>query len=130
MTRTRIRLMVILLLAAVPAALPVVGATHDDTLLIARVKGVLVTDRITRAHRITIETFQGIVQLSGLVNTAAEKTHAGELVAAVPGVVEVRNAIHVRQALADGRMERRDRGQVARALADAGVASNPPVELQ
>jgi hypothetical protein len=139
-TRTRIPLIVILLLAALHAAPGVADTTReavrdmqrrmDDTLLTARVKGALVNDPITRAHGITIETFQGIIQLSGFVSTAAEKARAGEVVAAVPGVLEVRNAIQVRQALADSGAERRDADQVARAAAAAGATHDPQLELQ
>jgi hypothetical protein len=139
-TRTRIPLIVILVLAALHAAPGVADTTReavrdmqrrmDDTLLTARVKGALVNDPITRAHVITIETFQGIIQLSGFVSTAAEKARAGEVVAAVPGVLEVRNAIQVRQALADSGAERRDADQVARAAAAAGATNDPQLELQ
>ncbi|HJS22047.1 MAG TPA: BON domain-containing protein [Steroidobacteraceae bacterium] len=117
MTRT-VHLVVISALALMSTAIAAVAATTrdaareqglrtEDTLLTARVKGALVTDKVTRAHHINIETFQGIIQLSGFVSTEAEKTRAGEVVAAVPGVVEVRNAIQVRQTLA-----RRDSGHV------------------
>jgi hyperosmotically inducible protein len=79
---------------------------REDTLLTARVKGALITDSMTRGHDITIETFQGIIQLSGIVDSDAERTRAAEVAAAVPGVVEVRNAIQVRQALAERGPER------------------------
>lgn len=79
----------------------------EDSLLTARVKGALVSDEVTKAHRINIETYQGVIQLSGFVSTETEKTRAGKIAAAVPGVVEVRNAIEVRHTLA-----RRDTGQV------------------
>ena len=81
-------------------------ARLEDTLLIARVKGALITDQVTKAHRINIETFHGIVQLSGFVSSQTEKTRAGEVAAAVPGVVEVRNAIEVRQTLASRGIDR------------------------
>ena len=70
-----------------------------DSVLTARVKGALISDQVTKAHRINIESFQGVIQLSGFVSSEAEKTRAGEVAAAVPGVVEVRNAIEVRQTL-------------------------------
>jgi osmotically-inducible protein OsmY len=91
------------------------AARLEDSLLTARVKGALVTDLVTRAHRINIETFQGIIQLSGFVSSESEKMRAGEVAAAVPGVVEVRNAIEVRQTLAD-----RGAGKV---LGDAAFAA-------
>jgi hyperosmotically inducible periplasmic protein len=96
-------------------------ARLDDTLLTARVKGALITDQITKAHRISIETFRGVIQLSGFVASENEKTRAGEVVAAVPGVVEVRNAIEVRRTLAN-----RDAGQV---LDDASVSTRVKAAL-
>jgi hypothetical protein len=82
----------------------------DDILLTARVKGALITDKATRPHRIDIETFRGIIQLSGVVPSEADKRYAGEVVAAVPGVLEVRNAIEVRQAFARRDSEPRGAG--------------------
>ena len=98
------------------------AARVEDSLLTARVKGALVTDQVTRAHRINIETFQGIIQLSGFVSSELEKMRAGEVAAAVPGVVEVRNAIEVRQTLADRGAGKvlDDRALVARAAQVTG----------
>lgn len=93
----------------------------EDSLLTARVKGALITDEVTKAHRINIETFQGIIQLSGFVSSEREKLRAGEVAAAVPGVVEVRNAIEVRQTLAN-----RGAGQV---LDDAAVTTRVKAAL-
>jgi hyperosmotically inducible protein len=90
---------------------------REDTLLTARVKGALITDSMTRGHDITIETFQGIIQLSGIVDSDAERTRAAEVAAAVPGVVEVRNAIQVRQALAERGPERREATHAVRFVA-------------
>jgi hyperosmotically inducible periplasmic protein len=97
---------------------------REDTLLTARVKGALITDSVTRGHDITIETFQGIIQLSGFVNSDAQRTRAAEVAAAVPGVVEVRNAIQVRQALAERGPQRRETTHDVRVVAGALQARN------
>jgi hyperosmotically inducible periplasmic protein len=140
-TRTGIHLVVVLALATLHLTTTGVAATtreatrdaqsrKDDTLLTARVKGALITDAMTRAHRITIETFQGIIQLSGVVSSAAEKLRAGQLAAAVPGVIEVRNAIQVRQMLADSGAKQRDTRRVARTITNEPAGDDHQVERQ
>jgi hyperosmotically inducible protein len=99
---------------------------REDTLLTARVKGALIADSVTSGRGITIEAFQGIIQLSGFVDSEAERTRAAEVVAAVPGVVEVRNAIQVRQALAEAGPARRESTQDVRVVAGAVPARNEP----
>ena len=97
---------------------------RQDTLLTARVKGALITDSVTRGHDITIETFRGVIQLSGFVNSDAERTRAAEVAAAVPGVIEVRNAIQVRQVFAERGPERREVTDDVRAVGGALQARN------
>ena len=97
---------------------------REDILLTARVKGALITDSVTKGHDISIETFQGIIQLSGFVDSDAQRTRAAEVVAAVPGVVEVRNAIQVRQALAERGPERLEATHDMRVFANAAPARN------
>jgi hyperosmotically inducible protein len=74
---------------------------EESVVLTARVKAALIADRMTRPRQIHIETYHGIIQLSGFVATNSEKMRAEKLAASVPGVVEVRNALQVRQHLAD-----------------------------
>lgn len=97
---------------------------REDILLTARVKGALITDSVTRGHDISIETFQGIIQLSGFVNSDAQRTRAAEVAAAVPGVVEVRNAIQVRQAFAERGPGRPEATHDLRVVAGALQARN------
>lgn len=81
--------------AAKPAA-----EVEENAALTARVKAVLIADDVTMARRIHIETYRGIIQLSGFVATNDEKLQAEKLAASVPGVLEVRNALEIRQRLA------------------------------
>lgn len=82
--------------AAKPAA-----EVEENLALTARVKAALIADDVTEARRIHIETYRGIIQLSGFVATNEEKMRAERLAASVPGVLEVRNALEIRQRLAD-----------------------------
>lgn len=44
-----------------------------------------------------MDTFKGVVQLSGFVNTTAQKDRAGDLATKVAGVKEVQNNITVKE---------------------------------
>jgi len=71
------------------------GEFFDSSLITARVKSQLVDDPVTSGFRIKVETHKGIVQLSGFVNTRAEKLKAEEIARQVEGVTAVANDIIV-----------------------------------
>ncbi len=71
------------------------GEVIDDSALTAKVKTALIADPVTKAHEINVETYRGVVQLSGFVATPAEKSKATEVARGVSGVKEVRNDLHV-----------------------------------
>jgi hyperosmotically inducible protein len=72
------------------------GEYVDDSAVTIKVKAAFVKDPIVKAIEVTVETFKGVVQLSGFVNTAAEKTQAGRVAANVKGVTDVKNNIVVK----------------------------------
>jgi osmotically-inducible protein OsmY len=72
------------------------GGYVDDSVITAKVKADLVADPVTKAREISVETFKGVVQLSGFVNTAQERDKAGEIARNVKGVVDVKNNINVK----------------------------------
>jgi hyperosmotically inducible protein len=72
------------------------GEYVDDSTVTIKVKAAFVKDPIVKASEVTVETFKGVVQLSGFVNTAAEKIQAGRVAANVKGVTEVKNSIVVK----------------------------------
>jgi len=71
------------------------GNMIDDSTINATIKAELIGSRETKAHYINVETYKGIVQLSGFVATQAEKDAAGEIAKGVEGVKEVRNNIAI-----------------------------------
>ena len=73
------------------------GEAMDDSALTAKVKSALIDDSSTKAHDIKVETRQGVVQLSGFVDSAAQKDAAGKVAGAVSGVKSVQNNLSVRQ---------------------------------
>jgi osmotically-inducible protein OsmY len=72
------------------------GQYVDDSVITSKVKAALVSDPGTKAREISVETFKGVVQLSGFVSSSAEKEKAGEIARNVKGVTGVRNNIVVK----------------------------------
>jgi hyperosmotically inducible periplasmic protein len=73
----------------------------DDAAITGKVKTALTDDETTKARDIKVETYKGVVQLSGFVDSNAEKQRAGEVARAVGGVKEVRNDIEVQTRTAE-----------------------------
>ena len=71
------------------------GEYIDDSVITTKVKTALVRDDSTPASAIKVETFKGAVQLSGFVDTEAQKTEAGIVASRVEGVKQVVNNIVV-----------------------------------
>jgi hyperosmotically inducible protein len=72
------------------------GEVIDDSVLTTKVKTALITSSETKAHQINVETKQGVVQLSGFVDTAAAKSAATDLAKSVTGVKDVKNELSVK----------------------------------
>lgn len=72
------------------------GEYVDDTAITAKVKAAFIHDDTVKAFDVSVETFNGVVQLGGFVDTAAQKRRAGEVAAQVRGVREVKNHISVK----------------------------------
>jgi osmotically-inducible protein OsmY len=72
------------------------GEFVDDSAITVKVKSAFVSDPVVKALDVTVETFKGVVQLSGFVNTSAEKAQAGRVAATVKGVTDVKNNITVK----------------------------------
>src|SRR5512134_1401060 len=72
------------------------GEVIDDSLLTAKVKAALIESPETKAHQITVETKEGVVQLSGFVDSLNAKAAATTVALSVTGVKNVRNEISVK----------------------------------
>lgn len=101
-----------------------VGHTDDevgDGALASRVKAALLNDRATAGRKINVDALQGVVQLSGYVDSIDEKRRAGEIAAEVKGATNVQNKIEVtpKEAPAD------PSGAKAADKADAKARANP-----
>lgn len=71
------------------------GEVVDDSVLTTKVKTALIADPVTKARQINVETYRGVVQLGGFVDTADEKAQATKVASSVGGVKEVRNDLRV-----------------------------------
>jgi osmotically-inducible protein OsmY len=72
------------------------GRVVDDSVITGKVKAALVADPTTKAHQISVETFQGVVQLSGFVDTSEAKMRASQVAETVEGVRDVKNELELR----------------------------------
>ena len=73
------------------------GEYIDDSAITTKVKAALLAEPGIRSYQISVETFKGVVQLSGFVDTQQQKSKAGEIVWSVDGVRSVKNNILVKQ---------------------------------
>jgi hyperosmotically inducible protein len=72
------------------------GEYVDDSALTAKVKGEFVRDPVVKALEVKVETFKGIVQLSGFVDTPDQKNRAEQIARSTPGVQGVKNNIAIK----------------------------------
>jgi osmotically-inducible protein OsmY len=72
------------------------GEYVDDSVITTKVKAKLADDDFFKSFQISVETFKGIVQLSGFVNSQRAVKRAGEIVRSVQGVKSVKNDLIVK----------------------------------
>ncbi len=80
----------------VKAAKEGAGAYLDDSVITTKVKSLLAKDEALKAFEINVETYNGIVQLSGFVNSKATAEKAGKIAGRVKGVKSVKNNLIVK----------------------------------
>lgn len=73
-----------------------VGSYVDDTALTTRVKARFAEDPKVSAMAISVETFKGLVQLSGFAKSSEERAEAEKVARSVSGVTGVKNDIAIR----------------------------------
>ena len=73
------------------------GENIDDGTLTSYVKTKLAEDRLVTLTRVGVETNNGIVYLTGEVETAEQRSHIGSLASQVKGVKRVVNNLQVRK---------------------------------
>jgi osmotically-inducible protein OsmY len=72
-----------------------IGETIDDTTITTRVKTAMLNDPAVGGLSIDVDTYKGVVTLSGRVKSQAEHDQAVALTRKVDGVTEVKDALQV-----------------------------------
>ena len=73
------------------------GEYVDDSVITTKVKSLLGADDFLKSFEITVETYKGIVQLSGFVDSQKAIDKAGEIASGVKGVKSVKNNLNVKK---------------------------------
>ena len=92
-------LMLIATLAACASTSKQEGAGEyvDDSVITTKVKSMLGADDFLKSFEISVETYKGIVQLSGFVDSQKAVDKAGEIASGVKGVKSVKNNLNVKK---------------------------------
>ncbi|MCG8709852.1 molecular chaperone OsmY [Brenneria sp. 4F2] len=73
-----------------------VGTYADDTVTTSSIKAKLLADSIVPSRKVKVETHEGVVQLSGEVDSQAQAARAESIAKAVSGVKSVKNDLTVK----------------------------------
>ena len=73
------------------------GEYIDDSVITLRVKSAILGDEALKSSEINVETFKGVVQLSGFVNSQSDINHAVVVVQALDGVSSVKNDMQLKR---------------------------------
>jgi len=74
------------------------GEYIDDAALTAKVKAELYRDPQVSGMAVNVDTYKGIVQLNGFVDSAQQKQRAEQIARNIPGVQDVQNKLSVKTA--------------------------------
>ncbi|PXX43027.1 BON domain-containing protein [Undibacterium pigrum] len=72
------------------------GEYIDDTVITTKVKAAIVNEPTLKATEINVETYKGVVQLSGFVADPASSSKAVSVTSGIKGVKSVKNDIRVK----------------------------------
>lgn len=72
------------------------GEYIDDTVITTKVKAAILEDKELKVTEINVETFKGVVQLSGFVSTQGDINRAATLARSIEGVKSVKNDMRVK----------------------------------
>ena len=72
------------------------GEYFDDTVVTTKVKAAILNEPTLKSAEINVETFKGVVQLSGFVNSREDINKAVTVARPVPGVTSVKNDMRLK----------------------------------
>jgi hyperosmotically inducible periplasmic protein len=104
----------------------------DDAGIAATIKAGLLDDKDTHAGKINVESYKGVVQLSGFVQTQAEKDEAAKVAKRVDGVREVHNSIAIQPPSSFGKKldDSLTTGRVKAALMDSSEVKSMQINVE
>lgn len=72
------------------------GEYIDDSVITTKVKAAIFNEPTLKSAEINVETFKGVVQLSGFINSSADMNKAIEVARSVKGVESVKNDMRLK----------------------------------
>ena len=72
------------------------GEYFDDTFITTKVKAAIFEEPSLKSAEINVETFKGVVQLTGFVSSRASIDKAVEIARSVKGVTSIRNDMRLK----------------------------------
>ena len=72
------------------------GEYVDDSVITAKVKAAILGDSTLKVAEINVETFKGVVQLSGFVNSREDINKAVQVARGIAGVKSVKNDMRLK----------------------------------
>jgi osmotically-inducible protein OsmY len=72
------------------------GEYVDDSVITTKIKSLLAADDFLKSFQFGVETFKGVVQLSGFVNSQEAINKAVEITRSVKGVKSIKNDLIVK----------------------------------
>ena len=72
------------------------GEYVDDAVITTKVKAAIFEDKTVKSTEVNVETFKGVVQLSGFVSSHAAMNQAVEVARKVNGVKSVKNDMRLK----------------------------------
>jgi Predicted periplasmic or secreted lipoprotein len=72
------------------------GEYVDDSLITTKVKSAIFNEPTLKSAEINVETFKGVVQLSGFVKSQSDINKAAEVARSVKGVTSVKNDMRLK----------------------------------
>ena len=72
------------------------GEYIDDSVITSKVKAAIFNDPTLKVNEINVETFKGVVQLSGFVRSQADINQAVKVASGIAGVKSVKNDMRLK----------------------------------
>ena len=72
------------------------GEYIDDSVITTKVKSLLAADDFLKSFQISVETYKGVVQMSGFVDSQKAVDTAGQIARSIKGVISVKNDLIVK----------------------------------